>query len=114
MNLLSNEYILCQKYIINKYEKGKTWEQIKYFNTNNEEDLLSKFNSFKEIIDLEQLSIDDWYEIFEHVKSDKESEVDIKVIGPTMIPSSAGYNYDLNNILQYLYLKNKCYQKQTS
>ena len=97
MNLLSNEYILCQKYIINKYEKGKTWEQIKYFNTNNEDDLLSKFNSFKEINDLEQLSIDDWYEIFEHVKSDKESEVDIKVIRPTMIPSSAGYNYDLNN-----------------
>ncbi len=97
MNLLSNEYKLCQNYIINLYERGKTWEQIKHFNTNNEEDLLNAFNIFREIIGLDQLSIDDWYEIFEHVKSDKESEVDIKVVEPTMIPSSAGYDYKLNN-----------------
>lgn len=97
MDLLSDEYKLCANYILNRLKKGKIWEQIKSFNTDNEDDFKDAFDNFKEVNDLEQLSIDDWNEIFEHVKLDKESEVNIVVIKPTMIPSSAGYDYKLNN-----------------
>ena len=97
MDLLSDEYKLCANYILNRLKKGKTWEQIKSFNTDNDEDFNDAFENFKDVNDLEQLSVDDWNEIFEHVKSDKESEVNIVVIKPTMIPSSAGYDYKLNN-----------------
>ena len=97
MDLLSNEYKLCANYILNKFKKGKTWDQIKNFNTDNEDDFNDAFESFKEVNDLDQLTVSEWKEIFEHVKLDKESEVNIVVISPTMIPSSAGYNYKLNN-----------------
>lgn len=97
MNLLSNEYKLCETYILNKYSKGKTWEQIKNFNTNNEEDLIDAFENFKEFNELDEMSLEEWNEIFEHVKADKELEVNIVIIKPTMIPSSAGYDYKLNN-----------------
>ena len=96
MDLLSNEYKLCANYILNKFNKGKTWDQIKSFNTDNEDDFNDAFESFKEVNDLDQLTVSEWKEIFEHVKLDKESEVNIVVISPTMIPSSAGYNYKLN------------------
>lgn len=97
MDLLSEEYRICESCILNKYKKGKTWEQIKNFNTDNENDLNEAFNNFKNVNDLDQLTLDDWYEIFEHVKSDKESEVNIVLIEPTMIPSATGYDYKLNN-----------------
>ena len=97
MDLLSDEYKLCANYILNKFKKGKTWGQIKTFNTDNEDDLISAFENFKDVNELEQMSLEEWYEIFEHVKLDKESEVNIVVIKPTMIPSSAGYDYRLNN-----------------
>lgn len=96
MDLLSDDYKLCENFILNKYKKGKTWEQIKKFNTDNEEDFFNAFQNFKEVNDLNGMSLDEWCEIVEHVKSDKESEVDIVIIEPTMIPSTPGYDYKLN------------------
>lgn len=97
MDLLSNEYKLCSNYILNKYNKGKQWDQIKYFDTNNNDDFVDAFNNFKDVLGLDNLNISEWFEIVEHVKSDKESEVNIVILSPSMIPSSAGYDYKLNN-----------------
>ncbi len=97
MDLLSDEYKFCANYILRRYKKGQTWENIKSFNTDNEEDFINAFEDFKAINELDGLSVKDWNEIFEHVKLDKEAEVNIVVIKPTMIPSSAGYDYKLNN-----------------
>ncbi len=97
MDLLSNEYKVCSTYILNKYDKGKTWEQIRSFNTDNEEDLKNAFENFVDVVELEGLTLEEWYKIFDHVKQDKEAEVDIVVVKPTMIPATLGFDYNLNN-----------------
>lgn len=96
MDLLSDEYETCARAILNKYKRGLSWEQIKYFDTDNKVDLINAFESFKCCNGIDELTFEEWIEIFEYVKRNKELEIEVTPIKPTMIPSSKGYDYKLN------------------
>ena len=96
IDILSDKYKIYSLNINNKLKKGQTWDQIRSLKTSNENDLEDALENLADNLDAEKLTISEWYEIVDHVKHDKDSEVDIQILEPVMIPAASDEDYKLD------------------
>jgi len=96
IDLLGQKYKTYSQNIRNRINKGFTWEQVRTLKTTNEDDLKLCLESLAEILCVEECTLEEWYEIVDHVKDDMDSEVDIVIVPPAVIPAIPSFDYKLD------------------
>ena len=81
----SKNYKAAAKYIGDRRKELKTWEEIKYFLNDNEEDLIKSLNQLNAFGFFDNMSINEWYEILEYEKDIEENGDDVVVVTPPAV-----------------------------
>ena len=87
INLLSEEYKTYSQIVENHFKKHEAWDEIRMLGQPNIEEL-QKLLDYTAFMNGCSISVTDWFEIVEHVKHNKECEVEITIVPPSIIPSS--------------------------
>lgn len=95
IDLLSDKYKTYSKIVDNKFKKGIDWENIRNLNQTNEIDLQEVLNNYSEMNEI-LITVEEWYEIVDHVKHDKDSDVDIVIVEPSIVPAGPDHDYSLD------------------
>lgn len=96
IDILSAKYKAYSDNIRRRKNRGLSWDEIRTLQTSSKEALEEALESLSDALFEDSISIIEWNEIVDHVKHDIESEVDIYVVPPTIIPGDSENDYPLD------------------
>ena len=98
INLSSIEYKTYSQIVENHLKKHESWDEIKMLSQPTIEDLQNLLDANAMITGC-TITVEDWFDVVEHVKHNKECEVTITLVPPSIIPASvpSGQQFSVDN-----------------